>query len=67
MSCSVSPTTTIRFGSDGTVVVPNSCSTFAGNAASPFAAGLACGLPDSSSEPHPAASASSAASTGSHV
>ena len=38
VSCSVSPTTAIRSGCAGTVVVPNLCSTVAGNAAS--AAGL---------------------------
>ena len=35
MSCSVSPTTTIRSGFFSTVVVPNWCSTVCGNVGSP--------------------------------
>ena len=39
MSCSVRPTVTMRSGFDGTVVVPNLCSTRAGKGPSPSAAG----------------------------
>ena len=63
MSCSVSPTTAIRFGSEGTVVVPNLCSTVAGNAAPAAGSAADAAGCESSSEPQPArrAAADSAA------
>ena len=53
MSCSVSPTTTIRSGFFSTVVVPNSWSTVAGNALSAAFSG-APAVPLGSSSPQPA-------------